>query len=313
MLSTAVTLMVLATLTATPEDALVGRWGIVEGQPRVLLDLQPNGLARVFIVVGLWTANEHEIRLVTPDKPDESHAVSYSFEGKKLKVDLGNESPVTLERLEAPPEYSKPKSPGQPRLLTHGFVATGSDVYSTLEHDAGIMGIGSSSWIPIPGANGKEFEALAPGIGKDSKGVYCFRPRAQPEPRRLEAADPKTFRVLIPDGFRPYFADANDVFTDCSRLVKRDPAHPKKPGSFDSKTFALEPSYRWVKDHTGVYVSVPLPSSPDIKNLLDQMLLTQVSVYERVSNDANPVTEQNDDTLPKPSPLTWDDLPPKAH
>lgn len=309
MLFSAATLAALTMHTATPEDVLVGRWGTVKGQPRVLIDLQPNGLARVFVSVGIWTANEHELRLVTPDKPDTTHAFPYSFEGEKLKVVLDRD-PMTLERIEAPPEYRAPKAREQPRILSHGFVTAGSDVYANLDHDGGFMAISSSSWLHIPGASARDFEALAPGVGKDAKGVYCFRTTGgRPEPRRLEAADPETFRVLIPSR-RPYFADAKNVFTQCQQLVKRDPAGSKRLGSFDSKTFGLGPC-DLLKDHTGLYAPVPLPSSsPDIKKLLDHMILAQLSVYERVSEDVDSITEQNCGQLPKPSPLTWDDLPP---
>jgi len=294
---------------ATPEDALVGRWGTVQEKPRVLVDLQPNGLARVFFSVGIWTANEHELRLVTPDKPDQRAVIPYSFEDKKLKVVL-DQQPLTLERLEAPPEYRGPKAREQPRILGHGFVTAGSDVYASADLDGGIMAISSTRWVHIPGASAKEFQPLAPGVGKDAQAVYCFRTTGgRAEPRRLEAADPKTFRVLIPDRGRTYFADAKNVFTGCEQLVKRERASPKRLESFDSKTFALGPC-GLLRDHSGLYAPVPLPSSPDIKEILELMILSQLLVYERVSGDVDSITEKNCDKLPKPSPLTWDDLPP---
>lgn len=79
--------------------------------------------------------------LVTPDRPDKTHVIPYSFEAKKLKVVLDRD-PVPLERLEAPAEYRSPKAREQPQLLSHGFVKTGSDVYSTVNHDGGFMAIG---------------------------------------------------------------------------------------------------------------------------------------------------------------------------
>jgi hypothetical protein len=50
-------------LSTPPEDALVGRWGKVQGEPRVLVDLQPNGLGHLFLSACIWIANEHELRL----------------------------------------------------------------------------------------------------------------------------------------------------------------------------------------------------------------------------------------------------------
>lgn len=294
-------------LTTTPEDALVGRWGTVKGRPRVLVDLHPNGLGQLFVSAAIWTANEHELRLVTPDKPDKMHVIPYSFEAGKLKVVLDRE-PLTLERLEAPPEYRGLRAREQPQILSHGFVKAGSDVYATADYDGGFMAISSTAWVQVPGASAKEFEVLAPGVGKDAKGVYCIRSKGgRAGPSRLEAADPKTFHVLIPPPGRAYFADAKNVFTECQQLVKRDRANPKKLGSFDSKTFALGPC-GLLKDHSGLYAPVPLPSSADVGEMLDQIIRLQLSIYEQVSEDVDSITEQNCNKLPKPSPLTWDDL-----
>jgi len=65
MLFIAAALAALSLLTASPEDSLVGRWGVVEGKkPRVLFDLPPNGLAQAVVSAGIWTATDKEIRLV---------------------------------------------------------------------------------------------------------------------------------------------------------------------------------------------------------------------------------------------------------
>jgi hypothetical protein len=143
MLLTAAT---LAALTTTREDALVGRWGTVKGQPRVLLDLQPNGLAQLFVSAGIWTANEHELRLVTPDKPDTTHAFPYSFDGKKLKVVLDRD-PMTLERLEAPPEYRSPKSREQ--LLDH-MLHSQLSVYERVSEDVDSITEQNCNKLPKP-------------------------------------------------------------------------------------------------------------------------------------------------------------------
>lgn len=310
MILAAATLAALTMLTTTPEDALVGRWGPVKNPPRVFLELQPNGLGQVLFSAGIWNANDHEIRLVTPDKPDVPYVIPYSFEAKKLKVVIDRET-LELERRDAPAEYRNPKTREQPQILSHGFVKAGSDVYATLNHDGGFMAISSTSWIHIPGASAKEFEALAPGVGKDAKGVYCFHTTGgRAEPSRLGAADPKTFRVLIPSSL-PYFADAKNVFKQCGQLVKRERGGFKRQGSFDSKTFAPGPC-GFVKDHSGLYALVPLPSE-HIVEILDHLVRSQLSVYERVSTDPASITEQDCAKLPKPSPLTWDDLPPTAH
>jgi hypothetical protein len=52
--------------------------------------------------------------------------------------------------------------------------------------------------------------------------------------------------------------------------VKREQGGFKRHGSFDSKTFALGPC-DLLKDHSGLYAPVPLPSSPVIKKILDHM------------------------------------------
>jgi hypothetical protein len=297
--------------TATPEDALVGRWGKVQGVPRVLVDLHPNGLGSLFASACIWSASEHELRLVTPDKPNETHFIPYSFEAEKLKVVL-DRNQLTFERLEAPAEYRRPKAREQPQLLSHGFVKVGSDVYSAVDYDGGLMAVGSSCWVHIRGASAQEFQALAPGVGKDANAVYCFRTDGgRADPSRLVAADPKTFRILPLNYFRPYFADAKNVFTQRAQLVKREQGSPKRLGSFDGETFSLGPG-GLLKDHTGLYAPVPLPKSPDVKELLDQLLRLQLSIYERVSSDVDSITEQNCDKLPAPSPLTWDDLPTTA-
>ncbi|KFE71741.1 DKNYY domain-containing protein [Hyalangium minutum] len=315
MLFTAAAMVTLSLLTASPEDSLVGRWGVTEGKkPRVILDLPPNRLAQLVVSAGIWTATEKEIQLVNPDRPDKPYVMPYSFEGEKLKVIL-DKSPVTLDRLEAPPEYKAPKASEPPQLLTHGFVKAGSDVYTLAHHDGGFMAISANTWAHVPGASAASFEGLAKGVGKDASAVYCFKDHGgREQPSRLEAADPKTFRVLFGTG-RIYFADAQNVFTECSRLVKRERSKGKtRLTSFDTQTFALGPC-ALLKDRSGAYAAVPLsdafadPSKmKEVLAVQEELTRRQLWVYEKVSGNVDALSEQGCDKLPTPAPLTLEDL-----
>ena len=317
---TAATLALLSVLTASPEDALVGRWGIIDEKPRVFLDLPPNGLGRVAFGSGLWSADEHELRLVTPDKPKEPYAFPYSLQEGKLKIKLDRDT-LTFERLEAPAEYHGPKAREQPQLLGHDFAKAGADVYLLAKQDGGFMAVGSSSWVLVPEARAESFQALAPGVGKDAQAVYCAPLNGTmkgSKASRLTQADAKTFHVLIARRFRPYFADARNVFNECRRVVKRERAGASKLTSFDSKTFALA-DCELLKDASGIYALVPLPSAPDpsrVKEWLqleDQLSSSQLSVYERVSADVDALAAKGCVKVPEPSPLKQEDLTPPAH
>lgn len=316
MLLTAAAMVTLSLLTASPEDSLIGRWGMVDGkESRVLLDLPPNRLAQVVVSAGIWTATAKEIQLVNPDKPDKPYVMPYSFEGEKLKVVL-DKSPLTLTRLDAPPEYKAPKASEPPQLLTHGFVRAGSDVYTLAHHDGGFMAISATTWVHVSGASASSFEGIARGVGKDTSAVYCFADHGGREkPSRLKDADPKTFRVLFGTG-RIYFADAQNVFTECSRLVKRERSKGKQTQlvSFDTQTFTLGPC-GLLKDRSGAYAAVPLsdafadPSKmKEVLAVQEELTRRQLWVYEKVSGNVDALSEQGCDKLPTPAPLTLEDL-----
>ncbi len=307
---------VLSLLAASPEDSLVGRWGVVEGKPLVLFDLPPNGLAQAVVSAGIWSADGRELRLVDPARPDKPYVVPYSFEDGKLKVVLDGQ-PSTLERLEAPPEYRRPKDKKSPEILSHGFVKADSEVYSVSRQDGGFLAIGSSAWVHFDGAQAASFQVLAPGVGKDAKGVYCLDDddSRKKKPIRLHGADPKTFRVLHDTSGRTYFTDSKDVFTECRRLVKRERVGPQRLASFDSKSFALGPC-GLLRDKTGAYGVVPYPDAftdrsrlDEVLRLQDRVASSQLWVHERVSGDVDTLAQKGCDKLPEPSPLTEADLP----
>jgi hypothetical protein len=315
MIFTAAAMATLTLLTASPEDSLIGRWGMQDGKkPRVFIDLPPNRLAQVVVSAGIWSATEKELRLVNPEKPDKTWAMPYSLEGEKLTVVI-DKSPLTLTRLEAPPEYKAPTVAELPQIVPHGFVKAGSDVYTLAHHDGGFMAISATTWVHVPGASAASFEGIAKGVGKDAKGVYCFKDHGGREkPVRLEAADPKTFRVLFGTG-RIYFADAKNVFTECSQLVKRERSQGKtRLVPFDSKTFALGPC-GLLKDHSGAYAAVPLadafadPSKmKEVLALQEELSRRQLWVHEKVSGDVDALAAQGCDKLPSPAPLSMEDL-----
>lgn len=315
MVFTVAAMATLTLLTASPEDSLIGRWGIPHGdKPRVFVDLRPNRLAQVVVTAGLWTATEKELRLVDPEQPDKRLIMPYSLEGDTLTIVL-DKSPLTLARLEAPAEYKAPAIAELPQVIPHGFVKAGSDVYTLAHHDGGFMAISATTWVHMPGASAASFEGMAKGVGKDANGVYCFTDNGgQQKAARLEAADPKTFRVLLSAG-RVYFADATNVFTECRRLVQRRRFEGKtRLVPFDSQTFALGPC-SLLKDRSGAYASVPLPDAFADRSKMEEVLALQEEldrrqlwVYERVMVDRDTLKDPDCNELLAPAPLRMEDL-----
>lgn len=315
MVFTVAAMATLSLLTASPEDSLVGRWGGMEGKKaRVLLNLPPNRLAQAVVTAGIWNATDKEIRLVNPERPEKPWVMPYSLEGDKLTVVL-DKSPITITRLEAPPEYKAPAAAELPQVIPHGFVKAGADVYTLAHHDGGFMAISATTWVHLPGASADSFEGIVQGVGKDAKGVYCFNDTGGREKAaRLEAADPKTFRILPGAGGR-YFADATNVFSGCRRLVQRRRFDGKlRLVPFDSQTFSIGPC-SLLRDHSGAYASVPLPDGFADRSKMNEMLALQeelarrqLSVYERVVVDVDSLEDQDCRELLAPAPLSMEDL-----